>query len=116
MKSILSYQLLFHQSNIIEMINLYSFDRDNQDILNINHYFIKKISNFRKNNRSMIIDNLYLIYKWNDIIIINSNEIKWNQRNINQYYHDWEFFLEFILLNMNFIYKKIKRNQEILFI
>ena len=63
MKSILSHQLLFHQSNIVETINLYSFNRDNQDILNINHYFIEKISNFRKNDYLIIIDNLYLISK-----------------------------------------------------
>ena len=83
MKSILSHQLLFYQSNIIEIINLYSFNQDNQDILNINYYFAEKISNFRKNNCLMIIDNLYLIYKWNDMIIINMNEIEWNQRNID---------------------------------
>ena len=78
MKSILSHQLLFHQSNIIEMINSYSFDRDNQGMSNINHYFAKKISNFRKNDHSMIIDNFHLIYKWNDMIIVNLDEIEWN--------------------------------------
>ena len=48
------------------------------------------------------------------MIIVNSNEIEWNQRDINQYHHDRKFFLEFILLSMNFIYEEIERNQEIL--
>ena len=50
------------------------------------------------------------------MIIVNSDEIEWNQRNVDQYHHDQEFFLEFILLNMNFIYEETERNQEILFI
>ena len=80
----------------------------------MNHYFTKKIPNFRKNDRSMIIDNLHLTCKWNDIIIINSNEIEWNQKDIDQYHYNREFFLELILLNMNFIYEETERDQEIL--
>ena len=55
-ESILSHQLLFHQSDMIEKINSYSFDRDDQDISDVNHYFAEKIPNFRTNDRIMIIE------------------------------------------------------------
>ena len=51
-----------------------------------------------------------MIDKWNDMIIINLDRIEWNQRNIDQYHCDQEFFLEFILLSMNFIYEETERD------
>ena len=92
------------------MINSYSFDRDDQDISNVDHYFAEKIPNFRKNSHSMIIDNLHLTCKWNDMITVNPDEIEWNQRDVDQYHRDRKLFLELILLNMNFIYEETEKD------
>jgi hypothetical protein len=113
-ESILSRQLLFRQSDIVETINPYSFDRDDQDISDVDHYFAEKIPNFRKNGRSMIIDNLRLTCKWNDMVTINPDGIEWNQRGVGQYHRDRELFLELILLSMNFTCGETGRGQEIL--
>jgi hypothetical protein len=106
--------LLFHQSNIIEIINSYSFDWDDQDISDMNHYFAKKIPNFRMNNHIIIMNNIHLTEKLNNLITIKENELEWNQRDIEKYHRDHEFFLELILLSMNFIYKETEREEEIL--
>ncbi len=48
------------------------------------------------------------------MMTINSDELEWNRRNVEQYHHDHEFFLELILLSMNFTCGETKRKQEIL--
>jgi hypothetical protein len=113
-ESILSRQLLFRQSDKVEVINPYSFDRDDQGIPDVDHYFAENIPNFRTNGRSLIINNLRLTGKWDDMVTVNSGEIEWNRRNVEQYHHDRELFLELILLSMNFTCGETGRGQEIL--
>src|SRR5436305_1298703 len=113
-ESILSRQLMFRGSDIVEAINPYSFDRDDQDISDVDHYFAEKIPNFRMNGRTMIINNLRLTRKWGDMITVNPDGIEWNKRSVEQYHRDRELFLELILLSMNFTCGETGRGQEIL--
>jgi len=69
-ESILSRQLLFRQSDTVEAINSYSFDRDDQGISDVDHYFAEKIPNFRMNGRTMIINNIRLTGKWDDLVTV----------------------------------------------
>lgn len=113
-ESILSRQLLFRQSDLVEVINPYSFDRDDQGISDVGHYFAENIPNFRTNSRSMIIDNLRLINRWNEMVTVNVNEMEWERKGVEQYHRDRELFLELALLSMNFTSGETGRGQEIL--
>ena len=113
-ESILSRQLLFHQSDTIETINPYSFDRDDQGISDVDHYFAENIPNFRTNDRTMIINNIHLTGKWDDLMTVKEDEMEWNRRDVEQYHHDHELFLELILLSMNFTCGETGRDEEIL--
>ena len=112
-KFIFNKQLLFHDSNKIESINLYIYINSKNNFNN-NNYFAIMILDYKNIAKWIIINILIKSEKWNQMMTIENEQLVFLVIDIDEYTkYDTEFW-ELILLTINWINELMRKEIEIL--